>query len=69
MHERLVGKWQLHRAAVPNRIIWEPILRLARIIFLFQIAVISYQMTGLASQWWLEEWKVTEKGRKLQMAD
>lgn len=34
-HERLVGKWQLHRAAMPNRIIWEPILGLARIKVLF----------------------------------
>lgn len=68
-HERLVGKWQLHRAAMPNRIIWEPILGLARIKVFFHKAVISYRMTGLASQRWLEKWTVTENGRKLQMAD
>lgn len=39
------------------------------LFFLFQITVISYQMTELASQWWLEEWTLTEKGRTLQMAD
>lgn len=53
-HVRLVSKWQLQRAAMPNRIIWEPILGLGcdcgtglGLFLIFQMAVISYQMTGL----------------------